>query len=105
MASTLPGARFWSLKGCVASIAETLFGAKATQYLDTPHGIDCPTALMKSAGPPMTLDTAQVGVIGWCRPRVQTLKVIPPKIRPEQTREPPSSHYEPPRFVRGRRRR
>jgi hypothetical protein len=40
-------------------------------------------------------------------PRVQTLKGILAKIRPEPVREPlpPPKVYAPPRFVRGRRRR
>jgi hypothetical protein len=40
-------------------------------------------------------------------PRVQLLKGILAKIRPEPTREPlpPLKHYEPPRVGRGRRRR
>jgi hypothetical protein len=39
--------------------------------------------------------------------RVQTLKAIRAKIRPEPVREalPPPKQYEPPRFNRGRRRR
>jgi hypothetical protein len=40
-------------------------------------------------------------------PRIQTLKVIRAKIRPEPKREPapPQRRYEPPRFIWGRRRR
>jgi hypothetical protein len=40
-------------------------------------------------------------------PRVQTLKGILAKIRPEPAREPspPPKVYAPPRFIRGRRRR
>jgi hypothetical protein len=40
-------------------------------------------------------------------PRVQTLKAIRAKIRPEPVREPlpPLRHYEPPRIGKGRRRR
>jgi len=40
-------------------------------------------------------------------PRIQTLKAIRAKLRPEPVREPasPPKHYEPPRFSRGRRRR
>jgi hypothetical protein len=40
-------------------------------------------------------------------PRIQTLKAILNKIRPAPVREPlpPIKHYEPPRFIRGRRRR
>ena len=40
-------------------------------------------------------------------PRIQTLKAIRAKIRPEPEREPspPPKQYEPPRFIRGRRRR
>jgi hypothetical protein len=39
-------------------------------------------------------------------PRIQTLRAILGKLRPEPAREPspPPKHYEPPRFVRGRRR-
>ena len=40
-------------------------------------------------------------------PRIQTLKAILRKIRPEPTREPPPplKHYEPPRATTARRRR
>jgi hypothetical protein len=40
-------------------------------------------------------------------PRIQTLKAILARLRPEPARQPapPAKHYEPPRFVRGRRRR
>ena len=40
-------------------------------------------------------------------PRIQTLKAILGKIRPEPDRHPlpPLKHYEPPRFIRRRRRR
>jgi hypothetical protein len=40
-------------------------------------------------------------------PRIQTLKAILDKIRPEPVREPrpPLKHYEPPRATAGRRRR
>jgi hypothetical protein len=40
-------------------------------------------------------------------PRILTLKAIRAKIRPDPVREPlpPRKHYEPPRFIRGRRRR
>jgi hypothetical protein len=40
-------------------------------------------------------------------PRILTLKAIRAKIRPDPVREPlpPGKHYEPPRFIRGRRRR
>jgi hypothetical protein len=40
-------------------------------------------------------------------PRIRTLRAIISKLRPEPGREPPlpQKHYEPPRFVRGRRRR
>jgi hypothetical protein len=40
-------------------------------------------------------------------PRIQTLKAILDKIRPEPVREPlpPRKHYEPPRATAGRRRR
>jgi hypothetical protein len=40
-------------------------------------------------------------------PRIMTLKAIQAKLRPEPIREPPPppKHYEPPRFIRGRRRR
>jgi hypothetical protein len=40
-------------------------------------------------------------------PRIQTLKTILTKIRPEPVREPlpPLKHYEPPRATAGRRRR
>jgi hypothetical protein len=40
-------------------------------------------------------------------PRIQTLKAIRAKIRPDPVREPlpPPKQYEPPRLVRGRRRR
>jgi hypothetical protein len=40
-------------------------------------------------------------------PRIQTLKAIRAKIRPEPVREPLPlpKQYEPPRFIRGRRRR
>jgi hypothetical protein len=39
-------------------------------------------------------------------PRIVTLKAILNKLRPEPIREPlpPPKHYEPPRFIRGRRR-
>lgn len=40
-------------------------------------------------------------------PRIMTLKAIRTKLRPEPIREPlpPTKHYEPPRLIRGRRRR
>jgi hypothetical protein len=40
-------------------------------------------------------------------PRIQTLRAILAKLRPEPVPEPlpPRKHYEPPRFIRGRRRR
>jgi hypothetical protein len=40
-------------------------------------------------------------------PRIQTLRAILAKLRPESVREPapPAKHYEPPRFIRGWRRR
>ena len=40
-------------------------------------------------------------------PRVRTLQAILDKLDPPQAAEPvpPSKHYEPPRFIRGRRRR
>ena len=40
-------------------------------------------------------------------PRIQILKAIRAKIRPEPVREPlpPPKQYEPPQFIRGRRRR
>jgi hypothetical protein len=42
----------------------------------------------------------------WVSPRIQTLKAILSKIRPEPTREPlpPLRHYEPPRAMAKRRR-
>jgi len=40
-------------------------------------------------------------------PRIMTLKAILGKLKPEAVREPlpPIKHYDPPRFIRGRRRR
>jgi hypothetical protein len=40
-------------------------------------------------------------------PRIRTLKGVLAKIKPEPVREPlpPLKHYDPPRFIRGRRRR
>jgi hypothetical protein len=41
-------------------------------------------------------------------PRIHTLRAILARLRPEPVREPlppPPRHYEPPRFIRGRRRR
>ena len=39
-------------------------------------------------------------------PRIRMLRAILAKLRPEPVREPlpPRKHYEPPRFIRGRRR-
>jgi hypothetical protein len=61
----------------------------------------------QAAGLLRELDSIVDGDKFFLSPRIQTLKAIRAKIRPEPEREPlpPLKHYEPPRIGKGRRRR